>query len=115
VTGAPVRIVRAARYSLYRSPADRSWYLGIKEMKGGSWSVVQPVAGPFLPAAAGNGGLAIAIRDSSGASLTSPASLTGARLIEIALRAGSPRRVVALGRPTAVAESLHVDLAPRNQ
>jgi prepilin-type N-terminal cleavage/methylation domain-containing protein len=115
VTGAPVRIVRAARYSIYRSPADRRWYLGIKEMKGGFWSVVQPVAGPFLPAAAGNGGLAITIRDSSGASLTSPAGLTGARLIEIALRAGSPRRAVALGRATAVSESLHVDLAPRNQ
>ncbi|MGI8842679.1 MAG: PulJ/GspJ family protein [Gemmatimonadaceae bacterium] len=115
VTGAPIRIMRTARYSLYRSPSDNSWYLGIKEMMGGSWSVVQPVAGPFLPAAAGSGGLAIAIRDSSGTSLRSQPGLVGARLIEIALRARSRRPAIALGRATVIAESLHVAIAPRNQ
>jgi prepilin-type N-terminal cleavage/methylation domain-containing protein len=115
VSGAPVRIMRGARYSLYRSPADNSWYLGIKEMMGGSWSVVQPVAGPFLPAAAGSGGLAIAISDSSGTSLTSQTALVGTTLIAIALRARSRRQAMALGRATVIAESLHVAIAPRNE
>lgn len=116
ITGAPMRIVRGTRYSLYRSPADNSWYLGIKEMVGGAWSIVQPVAGPFLPAAAAaSGGLAFVVRDSAGLSLTSPAALTGARLIEIGLRAKGRRPALALGRAAVIAESLQVALAPRNQ
>jgi hypothetical protein len=54
--GAPVRITRPARYSLYRS-GDGKWYLGLSE-----WSAerlrfdpVQPVSGPY--ATAGRKGL----------------------------------------------------------
>ncbi|HUF29225.1 MAG TPA: hypothetical protein VMM77_01080, partial [Gemmatimonadaceae bacterium] len=115
ITGAPVRLLRGSRYSLYRSSADNSWYLGIKERMGGSWSVVQPVAGPFLPRAGTASGVAFAIRDSAGLSLTSQAALTGARLIEIGLRAQGRRQALALGRAASIAESLHVALAPRNE
>jgi prepilin-type N-terminal cleavage/methylation domain-containing protein len=112
--GAPVRFLRAARYTLYRSSADGRWYLGIRERLGGVWSIVQPVAGPFAPAAAsGRGGMAVVARDGAGAAIPT-APYHGARSLEISLRSRGTRPARALGRATAVAESLHVILAPRN-
>jgi hypothetical protein len=51
-TGAPVRLTRPLRLSIYRS-SDGRWYLGMRSWSTatGQWTVVQPLAGPFAPAA----------------------------------------------------------------
>lgn len=47
-TGAPLRVTRPARYSLYRS-GDGSWQLGLHDwIPGDHFGAPQPVAGPFL-------------------------------------------------------------------
>jgi len=43
--GAPVRIVRRVRYSVYRG-GDRKWYLGYRRCSAGC-APVQPVSGPY--------------------------------------------------------------------
>ena len=50
--GAPLRLTRQTRYSLYRS-ADGSWQLGFREWNeaAGAFASPQPVAGPLLLAA----------------------------------------------------------------
>jgi hypothetical protein len=112
--GAPLRFQRRARYSIYRSSADGRWYFGIKELLGGSWSSVQPVAGPLAPAAAGGaGGMNVVVRNRAGAMVSAP-PLGAATELEITLRANGSRPARALGRSAAVAESLRIVLSPRN-
>lgn len=114
-SGAPLRFLRRARYSTYRSSADGRWYFGIKELLGGSWSGVQPVAGPLAPPGApGAGGMAVVIRDRAGTVLSVP-PFGAATEMEITLRANGLRPARALGRTAAVAESLRVSLSPRNE
>ncbi len=50
--GAPLRLTRQTRYSLYRS-ADGSWQLGFREWSesAGAFASPQPIAGPLLLAA----------------------------------------------------------------
>jgi len=50
--GAPLRLTRQTRYSLYRS-ADGTWQLGVREWSeaAGAFASPQPVAGPLLLAA----------------------------------------------------------------
>ena len=113
--GAPLRFLRRARYSTYRSSADGRWYFGIKELLGGTWSGVQPVAGPLAPPAAGGaGGMAVVVRDRAGAMLAAP-PFGSATELEITLRATGSRHARALGRDVPVAESLRISLAPRNE
>lgn len=115
--GAPVRFLRWTRYSLYRSTTDGRWYLGLKERRAGAWTVVQPVAGSFAPPlAAGRGGMAVRLLDTSGAVLSAGGGpFDAARAIELAFRVRGTRPPRALGRPTATADSLHVAVAPRNE
>lgn len=44
--GAPLRVLREVRWTLYRS-ADRQWWLGLRRCPGGACGTAQPVAGPF--------------------------------------------------------------------
>ena len=114
-TGVPLSFLRRARYSTYRSSTDGRWYFGIKEQLSGTWSGVQPVAGPFVPPAAGGaGGMAIALRDASGTPLAA-APYTSAAEVEITLRSNGRLPARALGRSSVVSESLRVTLAPRNE
>jgi type II secretory pathway pseudopilin PulG len=113
--GAPLRFLRRARYSLYRSSTDGRWYLRIKELLGGSWNGIQPVAGPFAaPLASGAGGMAITVRDTAGSPIGGPPFGT-ARAMAIDLRSRGAQPARALGRAVVVSESLHVTLAPRNE
>jgi type II secretory pathway pseudopilin PulG len=114
-TGAPLRFLRRARYSTYRSSADGRWYFGIKELLGGSWGGVQPVAGPLTPPSTpGAGGMAVVVRDRAGAVLSVP-PFGAATELEVTLRASGSRPARALGRTAAAAESLSVSLSPRNE
>lgn len=55
--GAPVRVVREVRWTLYRS-SDRNWWLGYRRCPAGACGAAQPVAGPL--AAPGDSGLVFA-------------------------------------------------------
>lgn len=49
IVGAPARITRQLRFSLYRG-GDGGWYLGMRALRDNGWETVQPVAGPFATA-----------------------------------------------------------------
>lgn len=106
--GAALRIVRRARYELYRA-GDARWYLGYRDClatRALPCSTIQPVSGPFAP-----DGLRFVYRDSSGAQTTDPARV---RRIDVAVVARS-RVVPSVGisaRPAS--ESLALTIAPRN-
>jgi prepilin-type N-terminal cleavage/methylation domain-containing protein len=69
--GAPLRVTRPIRFSLYRS-ADGNWYLGARDWNSASvrFNTTQPIAGPFQAPITG----APAFRwfDSTGARLSTP-------------------------------------------
>jgi prepilin-type N-terminal cleavage/methylation domain-containing protein len=72
--GAPVRVTRPMRYSLYRA-GDGAWYLGERDWNAGlsAFNAIQPVSGPFRPpSSSGGGGLVLTYFDSLGATLASP-------------------------------------------
>lgn len=88
-TGAVVRITRPVRYELYQAGSG-SWYLGYQEFRAGSWSVIEPVAGPFRPPGVGIAdGVRFAYYDTLGAVTTNPMALAR---VDVALRAQSAAR-----------------------
>lgn len=111
--GSPARFLRPTRYSLYRSSSDNRWYLGVREFVNGGWTGVQPVTGPYDARTAA--APVFIVRDSAGASLTSPSPLGSAQRFDFALRGGSWLRGRAMGRASTATESLLVALAPRNR
>jgi hypothetical protein len=84
--GAPVRVTRPFRYSLYRG-TDGSWYLGQRDWNTATarFNSIQPVSGPFLPPVAG--GLSFRYFDSVGAALATPvANMRAITSIRVLLR-----------------------------
>ncbi|HEV7703906.1 MAG TPA: hypothetical protein VGO46_06410 [Gemmatimonadaceae bacterium] len=99
--GALVRVVRRARYELYRA-SDSRWYLGYLDClssRATPCNIVQPVAGPFAP-----GGIQLAYLDRGGALTTNPASVARIDALAIAEHRSSP----------AVLDSLSTTIALRN-
>ncbi len=111
-TGAPVRIIRRGRYSLYKS-SEGDWYLGYKRCNAvaAGCSTIQPISGPYLPfSTATGGGLQFRYTDSFGAVVPSFRPLEVAA-VEIIFRA----EVAAAGRTAGrVFDSAIVLVAPRN-
>lgn len=110
--GAPARILRRARYSLYRS-SEGNWYLGYKRCNAVATgcSTIQPVSGPYLPyAAATGGGVRFRYLDLYGAPVPSTRPLDVAA-VEITVRG----EVDASGRITGRhMDSTIILVAPRN-
>lgn len=90
--GAPIRVLRRNRYSLYRS-SDSRWYLGSRRCNAfgpSACNVVQPVSGPYAGySAAGESGLSLRFFDGQNVLLSSSAAKTHAARIELAVRARS--------------------------
>jgi hypothetical protein len=111
--GAPVRVTRLVRYSLYRA-SDGAWYLGLREWNPTTvkFNTVQPLSGPFLSAA--RGGLSFRYLDTAGAIIASGTTDTrGVALVSITLRSDSGgARGTMLGAGSAVAS---FSIAPRNR
>ncbi len=86
--GAPVRLARRTRWSLYRS-SDRRWYLGQREWRG-DWSTTQPASGPYraFSSNAATTGLLFRALDSTG-SATLPTGEVAA--LALTVRAPAPR------------------------
>ena len=89
---APLRLFRRARYALYHS-GDGGWYLGFSDcrplVRNPPCASMQPVSGPYLPAAtgaSGGSGLTLAYLDRAGTPTTDPAAVAA---IELVLRASA--------------------------
>ncbi len=100
--GMPARVTRPVRYSIYRA-SDGAWYLGEKDWSNTSakFNTIQPVAGPFLAAAAG--GVVFRYADSLGAAIASPvADRTSIASIRVELRGqtSAPARAIGAAQST---------------
>lgn len=103
---AAFRVLRRARFSLYRS-GDGSWYLGMRDwnLAGGGFAAIQPVAGPLAPfdRDPARSGLRFAFIDSAGRPVPLPppgAPAAGVRLLRITVRApGGDSAVRVIGLP----------------
>ncbi|GJG85367.1 hypothetical protein tb265_05480 [Gemmatimonadetes bacterium T265] len=81
--GAPVRVGRHRRYSLYRAPDG--WQLGLREWDGSAWDGIQPAAGPFDTP--GRRGLQLDAVDTSGTPVQGTPPQRVAAEIRVLLRA----------------------------
>jgi hypothetical protein len=118
--GAPVRFLRRARYSLYRS-SDGSWYLGYRRCNAIGPSVcsaIQPVSGAYLAYASTGAanGLAFRYFNSTGSELLDAAlSATTAR-VDLILRGETVRAVSLVGDARVkYRDSAVVTISPRNR
>lgn len=110
-SGAPVRIIRDARFDIYHA-GDGRWYLGYRRCGFGCTSV-QPISGPYDAAA---GAVTFRYFDTSGAALATPVT-TVARItrVDIVLRASSHGIVDLPGSGRGVArDSTIASIALRN-
>jgi hypothetical protein len=104
--GAPVRVTRRTRYSLYRA-SDGDWFLGRRTRGLVGWDVVQPVAGPL--SSAGNRGLRLTMYDRTGAAVSTGAGVPARLRIE--LRA--PRRAGRAAPSLMLIDSISIDVVFR--
>jgi type II secretory pathway pseudopilin PulG len=96
--GTLVRIVRRARYELYRA-SDSRWYLGYLDClasRATPCNVVQPVSGPFAP-----GGIQLEYLDVGGAPTANPRLVARIHVLAIAERRSTPATLDSLA--TAIA------------
>ena len=96
--GTLVRIVRRARYELYRA-SDSRWYLGYLDClasRATPCNIVQPVSGPFAPS-----GIQLEYLDASGAPTANPRLVARIDLLAIAERRATPDTLDSLA--TAIA------------
>jgi hypothetical protein len=97
--GALVRMVRRARYELYRA-SDSRWYLGYLDClasRATPCNVVQPVSGPFAPS-----GVQLAYLDRSGAPTTDPWRVARIDVLAIAARRSAPTTLDSLATTIAL-------------
>jgi type II secretory pathway pseudopilin PulG len=119
--GAPVRFIRRARYSLYRS-SDGEWYLGLRRCNAIGRSVcgtIQPVSGPYLSYGkngTGESGLAFRYFDSAGEEVVDALLSPAIARIDIVLRGETARAVSLAGdAQRRFRDSAIVSISPRNR
>lgn len=119
LSGAPVRILRRARYSLYRS-SDSRWYLG--QRRCGSLTppgcgAIQPVSGPYMAySATGQSGLALRHFDAAAGPLWSPNGTSRVAMIEVTARVKGLPPIRYGGRAIApFVDSASLSVALRNR
>ena len=97
--GTLVRVVRRARYELYRA-SDSRWYLGYLDClasRATPCNVVQPVSGPFATA-----GIQLAYVDRSGAATSDPFRVARIDVLAIASRRSDPLTLDSLATTIAL-------------
>ncbi|MGI8619647.1 MAG: prepilin-type N-terminal cleavage/methylation domain-containing protein [Gemmatimonadaceae bacterium] len=117
--GAPVRILRRGRYSLYRS-SDSRWYLGNRRCNALGSSVcgvIQPLSGPYAGySGAGQSGVAYRYFDAAGVSLSSLDAPSRVARVDIAIRARSSMPIYLGGvRSAQYMDSTSISIALRNR
>jgi prepilin-type N-terminal cleavage/methylation domain-containing protein len=117
-TGAPIRFLRRARYSLYRS-SDNKWYLGYRRCTPtgpSSCAAIQPVAGPYDSYAPAQSGLAFRYFDRVGLELPPGSSPDALARIDIVIRGASSRQAnIAGDYRSRYRDSVVISVAPRNR
>lgn len=119
LVGAPLRVTRPLRYSIYRS-ADARWYLGGRDWNTTTlqFNTIQPVAGPFLAAAQG---LAFLYFDSAGTALATPVADTrriGFIGVDLHGQTSTPARMLGAGPASLLqqrSESASIRISLRNR
>jgi hypothetical protein len=97
--GALVRIVRRARYEVYRA-SDSRWYLGYLDClssRATPCNVVQPVSGPFAPS-----GVHLSYLDRNGTPTTDPWRVARIDVLAVAARRTSPATLDSLAATIAL-------------
>ena len=118
--GAPIRFLRRARYSIYKS-SDNRWYLGYRRCGVAPpypCGVIQPLSGPYRPygASVAQSGLSFRYYGLDGIELTSAASGSAVARVEIVLRGQSSRGVALVGDDQKTfRDSTVVSVSPRNR
>jgi prepilin-type N-terminal cleavage/methylation domain-containing protein len=111
--GAFVRVLRRVRYRLYRAGTG-DWVLGYSEWDGTTYSVVQPVSGPFAPySRGGTGGLTLRYYDTFGVELT-PGD-DAMRIASLALTVRGSSRESLASTAVRLADSQTVAIGIRNR
>ena len=113
--GAPIRIVRRARYELYQE-ASGNWYLGYYDCikaRVPACNSLAPVAGPYVPPnVGGTGGIVFSFLDSTGAVT---ATTTLVRRIDLVARAQTAQEIHTAGyKRGQMTDSTFASIAPRN-
>jgi len=118
VDGAPLRMARGVKYSIYKSPSDGLWWMGYRECRGNgsSCDAVQPVSGPYKPYIPNdtiNSGVSFVYRDSTGAITTNKANVAR---VELFIH-GQTQGAVALGggKSKPYSDYMKVTIALRNR
>lgn len=118
--GAPVRFLRRARYSIYKS-SDAKWYLGYRRCTVGvpaSCAVIQPVSGPYRSYGprGGESGLSFRYYDVNGTEVPAGSSGRSVARVDIVIRGESSRRVALAGdAQRTFRDSAVVTVSPRNR
>ena len=117
--GAPVRLIRRGRYSLYRA-SDGRWYLGYRRCDAVGTSgcgAIQPLSGPYRNFSTNprSTGLLFEYFDASGTRLPPTGSALDIARIDITARAESRQRILVEGGVNAPADSATVVIAIRNR
>lgn len=118
-SGAPVRILRRTRYSLYRG-SDSRWYLGQRRcgsLAASACGAIQPVSGPYLAyAGAGQGGIGLRYLDVSFVPLWSASGSARVALVELTVRVRAAAPINLRGpAPSQYADSAALSVALRNR
>ena len=118
VDGAPLRMARGVKYSIYKSATDGLWWMGYRECRGDytTCDAVQPVSGPYKPYVANdtiNSGVSFVYRDSTG---LVTATKTNVARIELFIH-GQTQGAVALGggKSQPYTDYMKVTIALRNR
>jgi hypothetical protein len=119
--GAPVRFIRRARYSLYRS-SDGDWYLGYRRCNAigpSTCGTIQPVSGPYLPFArtgTSSSGIAFRYFDTGEAELFDASLSMNVTRVDVVLRGETVRAVSLVGDARQrYRDSAIVSVSPRNR
>jgi len=118
VDGAPLRMARGVKYSIYKSASDGLWWMGYRECRGdgSSCDAVQPVSGPYKPYVPNdtiNSGVSFVYRDSTGAITANKANVAR---VELFIH-GQTQGAVALGggKSKPYSDYMKVTIALRNR
>ncbi|MEX0908134.1 MAG: hypothetical protein WDZ58_00090 [Gemmatimonadaceae bacterium] len=117
--GAPVRILRRTRYSLYRA-SDSRWYLGQRRcgsLGPPACGAIQPVSGPYMPySGTGQSGIALRYLDPASVPLWSPGGTSRVALVEVTVRVRARTPIQLRGpAPSQYLDSAAVSIALRNR
>lgn len=118
VDGAPLRMARGVKYSIYKSASDGLWWMGYRECRGdgSGCDAVQPVSGPYKPYVPNdtvNSGVSFVYRDSTGAITSNRADVAR---VELFIH-GQTQGAVALGggKSKPYSDYMKVTIALRNR